>query len=112
MVENLCTNYGDKICTVEGVDHYSFPSIDRLQSQEGVEQKLRSLGFGYRSPSAFLATAWLGHSFIEGWLLFPSMFPGQVVEAELHSVGGRRCIFKENIYQNLYDQTTEPRCMD
>ena len=48
MVENLCTNYGEEICSVEGVPFFSFPSIDRLKSADGVEQKLRSLGFGYR----------------------------------------------------------------
>ena len=51
MVENLCSNYGEEICSVEGVTFFSFPSIDRLQSEKGVEQKLRSLGFGYRGVS-------------------------------------------------------------
>ena len=48
MVENFCSNYGEEICSVEGVSFYSFPTIDSLRSEEGVEQKLRSLGFGYR----------------------------------------------------------------
>ena len=58
MVENLCSNYGEEICSVEGVTFFSFPSIDRLQSEKGVEQKLRSLGFGYRevSPTRTMST--------------------------------------------------------
>lgn len=49
MVENLCSNYGEEICSVDGVSYYSFPTIDRLRSEEGVEEKLRSLKFGYRA---------------------------------------------------------------
>lgn len=49
MVENLCLTYGDKVFSLEDDKHYhSFPSIDSL-SQEGVEAKLRQLGFGYRA---------------------------------------------------------------
>lgn len=55
MVENLCSNYGEEICTVEGVSFFSFPTIDRLRSEEGVEQKLRSLGFGYRGALSHYA---------------------------------------------------------
>ncbi len=56
MVENLCTNYGKEICTV-GQDElgfegnnvfYSFPTVEQLCEAKGVEQRLRTLGFGYR----------------------------------------------------------------
>jgi len=53
MVENLCSNFGDD-CGVridEGekeLTFFSFPPVDRL-AEEGVEEKLRGLGFGYRA---------------------------------------------------------------
>ena len=55
MVENLCSNYGEEICSVDGVSYYSFPTIDRLRSEEGVEEKLRSLKFGYRRALSLYA---------------------------------------------------------
>lgn len=48
MVENLCSHYGEKIVELDGEIFYSFPTISSL-AQEGVEEKLRKLGFGYRA---------------------------------------------------------------
>merc|ERR1712059_90738 len=48
MVENLCQEYGDFVGEWEGIQYNSFPSLEIL-SQEGVEQRLRELGFGYRA---------------------------------------------------------------
>ncbi|XP_038214365.1 N-glycosylase/DNA lyase [Zerene cesonia] len=48
MVEKLCTQYGDKICEVDGTSYYAFPEVKNL-AQPKVESKLRELGFGYRA---------------------------------------------------------------
>lgn len=45
LVEKLATNFGVLLGEVDGVQHYSFPSIEALAA-EGVEAKLRSLAFG------------------------------------------------------------------
>ncbi|CAO1412912.1 unnamed protein product [Diamesa tonsa] len=48
LVESLCTNYGNKICDYNGSPYYNFPTVEAL-SQSHVEEKLRTLSFGYRS---------------------------------------------------------------
>ncbi|XP_055339014.1 N-glycosylase/DNA lyase-like [Paramacrobiotus metropolitanus] len=48
MVEKLCARYGDLICEVDGKKMYAFPAVERL-AQEGVEEELRKMGFGYRA---------------------------------------------------------------
>ncbi|KAF3426110.1 hypothetical protein E2986_04049 [Frieseomelitta varia] len=48
MVEKLCTFFSEKICSIEGKDYYSFPSIEALASTD-VENKLREEKFGYRA---------------------------------------------------------------
>lgn len=48
LVNKLCANYGEKICTIEGQEFFAFPELHKL-SQESVEQSLRELGFGYRA---------------------------------------------------------------
>ena len=48
MVEKLCQNYGSQLLTHEDVTYYAFPPIEAL-SDEKVESKLRTLGFGYRA---------------------------------------------------------------
>ena len=48
MIDNLTSHYGDKILVEDGRTHYTFPTVKSLCA-EGVEEKLRSLGFGYRA---------------------------------------------------------------
>lgn len=48
MVEKLCNNYGNPIAEVDGQHYHSFPQIAALAA-DGVEEKLRKLGFGYRA---------------------------------------------------------------
>ena len=47
MVEKLCENYGSEVGEVDGRTYFSFPSVFDI-SQDGVENELRNLGFGYR----------------------------------------------------------------
>ena len=49
MVESLCTSYGDRICSVDEQTFHSFPSVSALNSDPGMEKRLRELGFGYRA---------------------------------------------------------------
>ncbi len=48
MVEKLCIHYGPKVAEIDGYAYHSFPTIEAL-AEDGVEQKLRELGFGYRA---------------------------------------------------------------
>lgn len=48
LVSKLCVNYGEKICEIEGQEHFAFPSLSAL-AKEGMEENLRKLGFGYRA---------------------------------------------------------------
>ena len=48
MVEKLALHYGEKIAEIDGIPYHAFPAVSAL-AQDGVEQKLRSLGFGYRA---------------------------------------------------------------
>ncbi|KAF2368063.1 8-oxoguanine DNA glycosylase N-terminal [Trinorchestia longiramus] len=47
LVEKLSVAFGSKECEVDGHEWFSFPTIEALAG-EGVEQNLRTLGFGYR----------------------------------------------------------------
>ena len=48
MVEKLAVYYGEMIAEVDGKPYYAFPAVSALAAA-GVEEKLRSLGFGYRA---------------------------------------------------------------
>ncbi|ORY93920.1 DNA glycosylase [Syncephalastrum racemosum] len=48
MVQKLCVHYGPPVATLDGVVHHDFPSLTQLAG-DGVESKLRNLGFGYRA---------------------------------------------------------------
>lgn len=48
LVNKLCSNYGELICEHDGQKFYAFPELERL-AEDGVEAKLRDLGFGYRA---------------------------------------------------------------
>lgn len=47
-MNKLCVHYGDKICEVGDQEFFSFPVLSQL-AQNGVEENLRNLGFGYRA---------------------------------------------------------------
>uniref|UniRef100_A0A914W915 N-glycosylase/DNA lyase n=1 Tax=Plectus sambesii TaxID=2011161 RepID=A0A914W915_9BILA len=48
MIERLCEAYGEKVETGDGTAFFDFPSLESLCA-EGVEERLRELGFGYRA---------------------------------------------------------------
>ena len=49
LVEKLCSNYGELICSIDGRSFYNFPSLEMLSKDVEMETKLRNLGFGYRA---------------------------------------------------------------
>ncbi|XP_073526667.1 N-glycosylase/DNA lyase [Phyllobates terribilis] len=48
MIERLCTSLGKRLCQLDLVEYYSFPTLQTLAA-ENTEAKLRDLGFGYRA---------------------------------------------------------------
>nr|DBA18578.1 TPA: hypothetical protein GDO54_016809 [Pyxicephalus adspersus] len=48
MIERVCGALGNRLCRLDSVDYYSFPSLQALAADE-TETKLRNLGFGYRA---------------------------------------------------------------
>ncbi|EDO37002.1 predicted protein [Nematostella vectensis] len=48
MIEKMCSKYGEKVASVDGIDYFSFPTVSSLADPK-VEQDLRSMGFGYRA---------------------------------------------------------------
>ena len=48
MLHRLCETFGCRLGHWEGQDYHSFPSLEALAA-DGVEEKLRGLGFGYRA---------------------------------------------------------------
>jgi len=48
MVEKMAKEYGSNIGDFEGETYYTFPTVEAL-AQDGVEDTLRKLGFGYRA---------------------------------------------------------------
>ncbi|XP_012272909.1 N-glycosylase/DNA lyase [Orussus abietinus] len=48
MIEKLCRFFGEKLCDIDGIEYFNFPSIKALMEPE-VEGTLRKQGFGYRA---------------------------------------------------------------
>jgi hypothetical protein len=48
MVQNLCLHYGVYINHIDNVPYHDIPTPEAL-AQDGVEEKLKELGFGYRA---------------------------------------------------------------
>ena len=88
MVEKLCIHYGREIANLGGKTFYAFPSVHSLAS-EGVELKLRELGFGYRA-GYISKTAQYIDSMEEGekWLYGLRSEPYQVAKEQLQKLTG------------------------
>lgn len=68
MVENLCTLFGEKICSIDDEDYYNFPSIEALTGKS-VESKLKEEKFGYRAGYIANAAKRLNELGGREWLL-------------------------------------------
>ena len=87
MVEKMCTHYGEKILELDGHEYYSFPTVDALAA-EGVETKLRELGFGYRAKYISLTARIIAEHHSEEWLFSLRHRPYHEVKAELMKLCG------------------------
>ncbi|KAJ6164383.1 8-oxoguanine DNA glycosylase N-terminal [Penicillium chermesinum] len=67
MVEKLCVNYGPFVANVDGRAYHDFPSPEALAVQ-GVESKLRTLGFGYRARYIYQTAVMVSQEREKGWL--------------------------------------------
>ncbi|KAL2014552.1 hypothetical protein VTN00DRAFT_2077 [Thermoascus crustaceus] len=67
MVEKLCVNYGPHIGTVDGRAYHDFPTPAAL-AVEGVEARLRGLGFGYRAKYIYQTAVMVEKEREKGWL--------------------------------------------
>ncbi|KAL4742590.1 DNA glycosylase [Aspergillus similis] len=68
MVEKLCANYGVHVADVDGRAYHDFPPPERLSEDEGVEARLRSLGFGYRAKYIYQTAVIIAKQKEDGWL--------------------------------------------
>ncbi|XP_012254909.2 N-glycosylase/DNA lyase [Athalia rosae] len=48
MVDKLCRFFGEKLCVVDGIDYYEFPTVKSL-ARDDVLTILKEAGFGYRA---------------------------------------------------------------
>lgn len=67
MVEKLCVNYGPHVGTIDGRAYHDFPTPAAL-AVEGVEARLRALGFGYRAKYVYQTAVMVAKEREEGWL--------------------------------------------
>ena len=62
MIKALTENFGNSIGSINGEEYFTFPTIERL-AQNGVENKLRELKFGYRAKFIHQAAVYLKSQF-------------------------------------------------
>lgn len=67
LVEKLAEFYGEKICELDGIMYYSFPQVEKLAA-DGVEQKLRTNGFGYRAKYISQSAKTIAENGSDEWL--------------------------------------------
>ena len=67
MVANMCRQFGESIGILDSIEHFSFPTIERL-AQEDVEAKLKALSFGYRAKFINKAAVYLKQTHSADWL--------------------------------------------
>ncbi|KAL5000930.1 8-oxoguanine DNA glycosylase [Aspergillus recurvatus] len=68
MVEKLCVNYGVHVANIDGHAYHEFPPPERLAEDEGLEARLRSLGFGYRAKYIYQTAVIVAKQKESGWL--------------------------------------------
>jgi len=87
MVESLCTEWGESLACYEGKEYFAFPAIEKL-AEEGVEARLRELGFGYRAKYIQQSAARLISLGGATWLLGLRDKPLLEARAELMQLAG------------------------
>ena len=87
MVKQLATHYGTYLGSCNETDFYAFPSLLSL-AKDGVERKLRELGFGYRAKYISLAAQYILSSKSDIWLESLKKLDYKEAWYELQSVPG------------------------
>lgn len=87
MVEKLCEHYGEKIIELDGQAYFAFPSISSLAG-EGVEEKLRQLGFGYRARYISSSARYLNENGGEDFLFSLREQPYEEAKQQLMKLNG------------------------
>ncbi|XP_078327209.1 N-glycosylase/DNA lyase-like isoform X1 [Crassostrea virginica] len=87
MVEKLCENYGTEVGEVDGRTYFSFPSVSDI-SQDGVENELRNLGFGYRAKYINQSARQIVNKGGELWLRSLREKPYEEAKRELMALSG------------------------
>ncbi|XP_042195538.1 N-glycosylase/DNA lyase isoform X2 [Callorhinchus milii] len=67
MIERLCQVYGERLCQLDSVTYYSFPTLASLAGTDVVE-RLRDLGFGYRAEFISQSARLIVEQHGSGWL--------------------------------------------
>ena len=86
MVEKLCEHYGPQIGTLNGKSYYGFPNAESLAAP-GVEDKLRSLGFGYRAKYISISAQFIQQQSPD-WLMGLRERPYEEAKKELMKLTG------------------------
>ncbi|XP_018431607.1 PREDICTED: N-glycosylase/DNA lyase [Nanorana parkeri] len=67
MIERVCSTLGRRLCRLDSVDYFSFPSLQALAA-DNTEAKLRNLGFGYRAKFVSESARTILHKHGPDWL--------------------------------------------
>ncbi|KAK7504360.1 hypothetical protein BaRGS_00004226 [Batillaria attramentaria] len=87
MVEKLCENYGSPVAIVDGKMYHSFPAISSL-AVDGVEERLRELGFGYRAKFIATSARYITENHGEEWVASLRQRPYEEAKTELMKLCG------------------------
>lgn len=106
MVHKLCLHYGPHLGTLAGEPFHGFPSPEAL-AVDGVEAKLRQLGFGYRAKYIADTAAMVATRKPKGWLaglrnpLSPALGGG---DEEVAVGSGRSDVADASGYKAAHDE--------
>ncbi|XP_054271938.1 N-glycosylase/DNA lyase-like [Macrosteles quadrilineatus] len=87
MVEKLCRFYGEKIAEIDGTEYYNFPPVSALAAN-GVEEKLRKEGFGYRAKYIHHSAKQILENGGETWLKKLQSLPYEEAKQQLMTLSG------------------------
>ena len=67
MMNRLCRHFGTFLCNYQGVEFYTFPTIETL-ADPSVKTTLRELGFGYRAKHVNQAAQYILKNHSKDWI--------------------------------------------
>ncbi|KAM5148585.1 N-glycosylase/DNA lyase isoform 1-T3 [Mantella aurantiaca] len=87
MIERLCSTLGRRLCRLDSVDYYTFPSLQALAADD-TETKLRNLGFGYRAKFVNESARTILYKHGSDWLESLHRVPYEVAKTALCALPG------------------------